>query len=656
MKKLKQQSNIESNQSLLHELEVQHIEMESQNEQLKKSISELEISETRYRRLFETAKDGILILDADNGMIVDVNPFLIDILGYSKKEFLNKFIWEIGVFRDIIDNKDKFLELQQKEYVRYENLPLETFDGKKAYVEFISNVYIVNSYKVIQCNIRDITERKIAQDNLKQSEEKFSTIFHKSPVGKTLTSIKDGVFYDVNEKFIKSLEYSKEELIGHTSDELKIYANTEDREKIVKKIKEQGFVYAEPIVGRTKSGNLIDTLMSISIITIGTEKYYLTSIVDISHIKEVEKELIKAKERAEESDKLKSSFLANMSHEIRTPMNGVMGFSQLLLDPNLTEDDKTLYIKIINSSCSQLLSIINDVLDISKIEVGQVDVYKSKVCINKIIKDLTLRKSKSEIELFTHLTLNDKQSTILTDETKLKQILTNLISNAFKFTLLGSIQVGYEIDGKFLKFYIKDTGIGIAKDKHDIIFERFRQAEEHLSRTFGGTGLGLPISKSYIELMGGKIWLESEENKGSTFYFTIPYEPVYKEEIIDKQEEKCILIVEDSEDVFLYLETVIKKRNIKILHAENGKDAIKMFTKNKDYIALVLMDIRLPDVIGYEIVPELLKIKKVPVIGQSAYAFNIEKEKALNAGCIDYITKPIRFEVLNKIIDKYFFN
>jgi len=242
----------------------------------------------------------------------------------------------------------------------------------------------------------------------------------------------------------------------------------------------------------------------------------------------INSDLHSAKEKAEESDRLKSDFLANMSHEIRTPMNGLIGFSQMLAEPDIPDKKRILYAKIIEQSCNQLLAIINDIIDISKVESNQMTVNKTKVDINAILDkygaffEPSGRRKGVSIVVSDYLGADD--ACIFTDELKLNQILTNLIGNALKFTSSGSIKFGCTVKDKFLKFYVKDTGIGIETENFNVIFDRFRQVETGMARSYGGTGLGLAISKAFVELLGGVIWIESVVNQGSTFYFTLPIE------------------------------------------------------------------------------------------------------------------------------------
>jgi PAS domain S-box-containing protein len=386
----------------------------------------------------------------------------------------------------------------------------------------------------------------------------------------------------------------------------------------------------------------------------------------IDHIRKINEELNEAKLNAEESYRLKSAFLANMSHEIRTPMNGIIGFSELLKDIKLTEDKKKYFANIVIDSSKQLLTIVNDILDISQIETGKVTLIQETVIINDLINILFSffepQTGGKAIKLQSFKPLNNTQSTILTDRTRLRQVLTNLLNNAIKFTNEGHIKFGYKkVDG-FLEFFVEDTGIGIAEDLFEKIFEPFRQAELEITQQYGGTGLGLTISRKLVELLGGKIWVESKPGKGSVFYFTIPYntDPAITK-IVENQDKvisnkfynMVVLIVEDDEINYLFLETILSKNKIKLLRAVNGLEAVELCHNNPN-INLVLMDIKLPFMNGYEAAKRIKQDNPhLPIIAQTAYAMYEDRKKALEAGCDGYISKPIKKAELMKMIEMY---
>ncbi|MDP3312773.1 PAS domain S-box protein [Lutibacter sp.] len=382
--------------------------------------------------------------------------------------------------------------------------------------------------------------------------------------------------------------------------------------------------------------------------------------------KNIESELNSALIKAQEADKLKSAFLANMSHEIRTPMNGIIGFSELFMDPNLSEGDRTKYAKIVINSSKQLLRIVNDILDISKIEAGVVQLSYKPVNINKtldyLFKFFKPKALNHNLELKLHKGLENIESIIEIDETKFNQILTNLLSNAFKFTTEGSITFGYDLIDNMLQFYVKDTGIGIEENSHHKIFDRFVQAQEDLSKRHSGTGLGLAISKKFVELFNGKIWLTSS-NLGTTIYFTIPYlkskefniiSVVEKEPKINiiMEKEITILVAEDEEYNMMYMNELFSKTKFKILEATNGEIAIEKALNNE--LDLILMDIKMPKIDGNEAMLIIKKVKpNLPIIALSAFAMESDKESALKLGFNSYLSKPIEKEKLFYLIDKF---
>ncbi|MCF6241538.1 MAG: ATP-binding protein [Bacteroidales bacterium] len=400
------------------------------------------------------------------------------------------------------------------------------------------------------------------------------------------------------------------------------------------------------------------------------------TILDITQQQIIEEELILSREKAVEADNLKSTFLANMSHEIRTPMNGILGFSELLKSDDTGPEERANYIDIIHQSGKQLMNIINDILDISKIEVGQIQINEENTSVNHILDELMILfnpvASDKGIELRLHKELSEKESVIRTDSVRLRQILSNLINNAIKFTKKGYVEFGYLLVPECMdkdtemkdciQFYVTDTGIGIPANKREIIFDRFRQSDESHTRKFGGTGLGLAISKGFVELLGGTIWHESEEGKGSTFYFTIPYK-VGDPDKVQKIEEKFadqyhwnnlkVLIVEDDDISFRYMSKVLEKTNIHVIRAVTGIEAIELCKKNQDF-DLILMDIQLPGINGYEATRRIRAFAPdIPIIAQTAHALAEDRKKSMDIGCNDFITKPIKRNVLLRKMEKY---
>ena len=387
-------------------------------------------------------------------------------------------------------------------------------------------------------------------------------------------------------------------------------------------------------------------------------------------------DLVIAKEKAEQSDKLKSAFLANFSHEIRTPMNAIMGFSQLLVNSKRSENEKREFIDLILVNSQHLLNLINEIIDISRIEAGETILEYHLCDLNQLLYELLNQYNehknllkKTKIALILNPEIEKHNLKVTTDSNKLKQIIINLLENALKFTEEGSIEFGYKFivteEAKSVLFYIKDTGIGIEQEAKNFIFERFRKAENNLGKLYRGAGLGLAISKKLVEILGGQIWVESEINIGSTFYFTLPYKD--SDEIIEKEidvefknkkidfnwKDRLILVAEDEMINYKFIEKVLKKTKTNLLWAKNGLETFEMVQQNKN-IDLVLMDIRMPLMDGYEATRKIKEINnKIPIIAQTAYALDYERTEILSAGCNDYISKPYTIYELLNLINKY---
>ncbi len=524
-----------------------------------------------------------------------------------------------------------------------------------------------------------VEELKLAEEARRKSDEKYKTLFNANTDGITIFNLRGeempSEIMDMNENAAKMLGYSIEEMKEINPNELELNITKDKINKRIEDLKIKGFSYFETSL-RHKNGHEIFVEIKVLIFDYAGQPALMNIARDITVRKMAEIELMHAKERAEESDRLKSAFLANMSHEIRTPMNGILGFAELLKEPKLSGEEQQEYISIIEKSGLRMLNIIKDIVDISKIESGLMEVKLHESNINEQIDYIySFFKPETDIKSlqFSCLkTLSGNKAIIQTDKEKIYAILTNLVKNAIKYTDTGSIEVGYilkkENHSDVLEFFIKDTGIGIRKDRQEAIFERFIQADIQDVNARQGAGLGLTISKAYAGMLGGTIRVESEEGEGSTFYFTLPYQSIIDEgnsdneisnpnstrEIKIKSLDINVLIVEDDEASAKFLAKIIGGISSNNCIVQTGQEAVNG-AKNIPNLDLILMDIQIPDMNGYEATREIRQFnKEVIIIAQTAFALIGDREKALEAGCNDYIEKPIQKNRLLDLIREYF--
>jgi signal transduction histidine kinase/CheY-like chemotaxis protein len=559
--------------------------------------------------------------------------------------------------------------------------------GYKRYIKKIkekleADELLNKSEEKVNSLFSEINKRKKAEELLQESEEKFRSLFVEMSEGVYLHEIiynqkGEAVDYriiETNSSSEKQLNIKSEDANGKLATEL---YGTEEAPylDIYAKVAETGMPfqfeeYFQPLkkhfhisVYSPKKGKFATIFSDI------TDRKLAERLLKETYGKiEIQNaELKTAKEKAEGSDRLKSAFLANMSHEIRTPMNGILGFSGLLKEPKLSGEEQQKYIGIIEKSGLRMLNIINDIIDVSKIEAGLMTLDITESDINEQIEYIyTFFKPEVEakgMKLSLKNTLPAKEVIIKTDREKVFAILTNLVKNAIKYSNNGSVEFGYSKKGGFLEFFVKDTGIGIPKERQAAIFERFIQADISDIQARQGAGLGLSISKAYVEMLGGKLWVVSEVGKGSTFYFTIPYKETFKmenerDDMVDGNDslklDLKIIIVEDDETSNQLLSIIMDKYGKEVISVANGNIALET-CRNNPGIDLILMDIQLPGMNGYEVTRQIRAFnKEVIIIAQTAYGLSGDREKAIKAGCNDYISKPINKEKLDALIRKYF--
>jgi PAS domain S-box-containing protein len=511
-----------------------------------------------------------------------------------------------------------------------------------------------------------LREEKINTAKAKTQTQKLLMAIEQGPAQIVINNI-EGIIEYVNARFTEVTGYQSDETIGK---DIRLFFPIHTFDEVWKKLSE-GISWHGEIQNTRKDGTCFWEYITIS--PIKDKDNQITHFVavkeDITKRKLMEHELIEARDRAEQSDKLKDAFLKNLSHEIRTPLNAIVGFSGLLQkDKALPWDTIESYTSIIKSSSNQLLSIVSDVLTISSIQTGQEITHFKQVNINTMFDDLysffNLRAVEKNLNLNFYKEAPDKLLATFTDETKLMQILANLLNNAIKFTHTGSIEMKYALKVDTIEFSVKDTGIGIHKKAQGFIFERFRQADTSIAAKYGGTGLGLAISRSFAQMIGGNIRVESTPGKGSTFYLTIPYS-LHEAQFVNEDlklpdlwnKSLTILVAEDEVNNYKFLKAVLLSKNVTLLYAANGEEAVTMCQQNPD-IEVILMDIKMPVMDGITALKKIRKFRKnIPVIAQTAYVLEHDKQYFLDMGFTDYIVKPIAkeelFGIINKAIKQY---
>ena len=642
----------------------------------KQAEEELKNEKSFSESVMNAANDIIYLFDPETNNAIYWNQAIMDIMNLSYNEVKEGLAGSASFHRTedlpkIVKAINNCIESGQS------NVQVDAFVKNKGYIPIDYNLSLINrgEEKQLICVIgRDITKIKQTEHLLRQSYKLLEASQSIAKVGGWELDIATNNLFWTAETY-RIHETSPEEF-DPTVDAGVNYFLPESRRMISEALKsaiEEGKGYDLVLETYTTKGRKIDVRTTCEVSFIGGLPSKLTgTFQDITKIKKAENALIKAKEKAEESDRLKSAFLANMSHEIRTPMNGILGFTDLLKSPNLSGEKQQKYIDIIEKSGARMLTTIHNIIDISIIESEQIQISLTDVDLNKQIDELyeffTLEAEKKNIQFSIKKNLPNESVLIKTDEDKLNSILTNLIKNAIKYTQSGSINLSYELDTKstpsLFHFSIKDTGIGIPKEKQETVFQRFIQADTEDRMVQEGSGLGLSIASAYVEKLGGKMQLESEVGVGSHFSFTIPIKEnkckklsktIEPSGIVELSEKKLqILIVEDEEAVIAYLKIILKKYEKDILVATNGADAVDI-CRNNTNLDLILMDIRIPEIDGHEATRRIREFnKEVYILAQTAFAQIGDREKCIAAGCNDFITKPINKNKLLELIASRF--
>ena len=630
-------------------------------------------SQEEYKKIFENVVDIFYEASLD-GKLLNVTPSVERITKYKREDLIGQ---PMQIFYNNPGEREPLLKLLHKQgYIKDYELDVRDIDGSTVPCSLTSRLICDENGQPVGVvgSLTDLRHRKEAETRIRQ----LSTALEQIPVSVIITDTDTRIIY-VNNTFTRFTGIDPEMVIGITPDEItrgqfpvKNYKDLWDTIK----------------AGQIWKGELEYTMrddrtvwLSITVSPIFDENEQVSNFVgileEITGRKIYEQDLKRAKEEAEKSDRLKSAFLANMSHEIRTPMNAILGFSSLLKEEDIDLEQSDYYIDIINSKGKDLMRIISDIIDISRIEAGDLLVRVEPLEIFEFMRDIydefkedTQIKTRSNLQFRLHIPEPELQVTVNTDPARLKQVFVNLIHNAIKFTPDGYIEIGFDLlPENNIRLFVRDTGIGIPHEKQKLIFERFRQIDESHTREFGGTGLGLAICKNLVEKMGSELLVKSLEGQGSDFQFTLKYvhseEPAHDSVDVAEDRESAakmvnldlkgrkILIVEDDGSSYLFLETLLRKHNPEIFWAKSGFHAIELLKKEDD-IDLILMDIRMPEMNGMDTTREIRKIyPDLPIIAQTAYAQISDRKMSLDCGCNDYISKPIEAVELYSMLAKH---
>lgn len=632
-------------------------------------------SERQYKRIYENVPDIIYTHDL-NGNILTVNNNVKQI-GYDPKEIIGKNI-SILLDNDNMDKAHRAIQdkLDKPDLITKYNIDVITKTKEIKTFEIKSHLIKDDNDNIeVFAIARDVTDFIESQEIIRSEQERYRNIFDNMKSGvsvfKTIDNGETFIFSDCNSSCEKIENVKRENVINKRIDY--VFDGIKDTNFIndLKEVYKTGVSKFSDIFYYENNLSGVKGWRENFIYKLKSSDEVVAIYDDVTDRMEYQEKLREAKDKAEESDRLKSIFISNISHEIRTPMNAIIGFSNMI--PNEESKKKVSeYIEIITKSGNLLLSLINDILDLSKIESGSSIIKKSEVELFKLMKDLKTQfrielknRNKSNIKIIIS---GNKKEKIYTDSKKLNQILMNLITNSIKFTEKGYIEIGYNIKKSFVHFYVKDTGIGIKEDKLDVVFDRFNQVDRQNIRKQEGTGLGLTICKATVELLGGKIWIDSEYGNGTTVYFTIPYEKMELNSTVDetisnistpKKEisNKNVLVIEDDDTNYELLKAILLSKNMNIDRCINHLEFFDKIESDELKYDLILLDIQLPNYDGLDILKWLRNNNiNIPVIVQTAYAYPEYEIKSKELGSDGFITKPIIPTKLLSLINSIFYN
>lgn len=618
-----------------------------------------------FKRVLDKVSDSILSVSAD-GTLVYANRQFIEEYGV-KEELGTQKVYDLSVSLNTKEIFDKRVQEIRDNGGNFAYRAQYTRVGEtKLRVHQVSAFMIQNQgEEMIWFFTQDITDVIKNRDELRELNYLMDAILNNIPVYLFVKDPEDDFRYLYwNKAFASHSKIPASKALGHT--DFEVFPEHENAEKFHRDDLElirtrERMEMQETYVTATGETRIVQTLKTLVPLE-GRAPLIIGISWDITNMQNIEQELVQARIKAEQSDRLKTAFLANMSHEIRTPLNAIVGFSRLMTIADNAEDEK-LYSDIINQNSEILLQLINDILDLAKIEAGTLEYIRYPMDLGELCRNV-YEMHKDRVQTGVVLILDNKDTSLIIneDQNRIMQVVTNLITNAIKFTFKGEIRFGFEVREEYIDFYVKDTGMGISEEKIKMIFERFVK----LNTFVQGTGLGLAICRVIVEKLGGEITAESKLNEGSTFRFTIPYKAGKKCPESEKAtkcpesgsteprkvlQRRTVLVAEDVDSNFLLLKTLLGKR-CNLLWAKNGEDAVNQFKEHQP--DLILMDIKMPHMDGLEATRLIRSYsKEVPIVALTAFAFEPDKDRAIEAGCDDCLTKPVSQNALEKVLDKY---
>lgn len=644
-------------------------EYKSTSEELLDANNRIIESEQQFENLMENAPEAIFI-EAD-GVFKYINKATLNLYGAKhKSDLLDKSILTIVPedFKTLIERrmKDK-AEILNNPVIRYKHKNLE---GKEFDVEVSVLPIRFEGYDGRLVFVRDISHILKHVSDIQVKNEFIQTVLDNLPIGLALNKFNDGKTFYMNKKFEEIYGWPVSEITDITAFFEKVYPDKAYREQLVNRVmkdiesKDPLRMHWENIQVTHQDGS--KHIINAVNIPLFSQNTMVSTVIDITDLKNTEKQLIAAKERAEQSDRLKTAFLNNVSHEFRTPLNGILGFADLLTREERTVQQRKKYAKMLEESGRQLLNVVNDTMEISKVQNKLVEINVEscnlKYLVGSIVENKRMGIDYRSIQLNWYVDKKLENNVIVTDKHKLGSCIEHILDNAIKFTKQGIINLNCTLNSNNVKLVVEDTGIGIANDLHDEMFEPFRQVETGITRNYGGSGIGLTLVKAYIELLGGTVQLDSELGKGTKVTLTIPVmsettgnevamTPASEEDV--NWAEKTILIAEDEYINFMYLKELLDELGVKTIYANNGAEAVE-FCKNISKIDLVLMDLKMPEMDGYEAFQAIREINKtMPVIAQTSYSFDSDIVRINKTGFNGYLIKPIKKDDLIEKIKTY---